>query len=225
MNNTTEQTANDRFAAVDAETMQILKGRVSDGSRNSYETRNIRFLVWIFDNKEDHGGLLKSSLLRAMETAHETDRARRTKAGRPSKLRDALRAVCRRWLKAITPSDPETHPVELADLTFTIFARYLATFKKRVQNKRMREEGEAATILIRLGSSAFDRACSSLSHLYLECRLDKEAVSKDLWAQLSTYKKGSRRAGAKERKKLGLSTVEEKNICPSWATASLQGSF
>ena len=160
-----------------------------------------------------------------METAHETDRARRTKAGRPSKLRDALRAVCRSWLKAIIPKEPETHPVELGALTFTIFARYLATFKKRVQNRRMRGEDEAETVLIRLGSSAFDRACSSLSHLYLEGGLDKEVVSKDLWVQLLTYKKGSCRAGAKERKKLGLSTVEEKNICPSWATASLQGSF
>jgi hypothetical protein len=207
-------TSESRYAAVDAETMQVLKGRVSDGSRENYESTNVKFLVWIYDNQEDHGGLLKSSLLREMETAHETDGARRTAAGRPSKLRDTLRAVCRRWLKAITPSDPETHPVELADLTFTIFARYLATFKKRVQNKRMREEGEAATILIRLGSSAFDRACSSLSHLYLECRLDKEAVSKDLWAQLSTYKKGSRRAGAKERKKLGLTTVEGKKHLP-----------
>ena len=214
MNNTTELTANNRFAAVDAETMQILKGRVSDGSRTSYETGNIRFLVWIFDNKEDHGGLLKSSLLGEMNTAHEKDRARRTKAGRPSKLRDALRAVCRSWLKAITPNEPETHPVELGALTFTIFARYLATFKKRVLNRRMRGEDEAETVLIRLGSSAFDRACSSLSHLYLEVGLDKEVVSKDLWVQLSTYKKGSRRAGAKERNKLGLSTVEGKKHLP-----------
>ena len=214
MNDATELTSDNRFAAVDAETTQILKGRVSDGSRNSYETGNIKFLVWIFDNKEDHGGLLKSSLLGAMETAHEKDRARRTKAGRPSKLRDYLRAVCRKWLKAITPSDPETHPVELRSLTFTIFARYLGTYKKRVQNKRMRGEGEAATVMIRLGASSFDRACSSLSHLYLEVGLDKEVVSKDLWMQLSTYKKGSRRAGAKERKKLGLSTVEGKKNLP-----------
>ena len=95
MNDASELTSDNRFAAVDAKTMQILKGRVSDGSRNSYETGNIKFLVWIFDNKEDHGGLLKSSPLRAMETAHEKDRARRTKADCPGKLRDELRAVCR----------------------------------------------------------------------------------------------------------------------------------
>jgi len=149
-----------------------------------------------------------------MEIAHETDVARRTRAGHPSKLRNALGAVCRRWLKAITPNDPKTHPVELRALTFIIFARYLGTFKKRVQNKRMREEGKAATILIHLGLSVFDLACSSLSHLYLQCGIDKEVVSKDLWAQVSTYKKGSRCAGAKERKKLGLSTVEGKKQLP-----------
>ena len=106
MNNTVKQTVNDRFAAVDAETMQILKGHVSNGSRDSYKTGNIRFLVWIFDNKEDHGGLLKSSPHRAMETVHETDRARRTKACRPSKLRNELCAVCRSWLKEIMPNEP-----------------------------------------------------------------------------------------------------------------------
>jgi hypothetical protein len=52
-------TSDSRFAAVDAETMQILKHRVSNSSRDSYKTGNIKFLVWIFDNKEDYGGLLK----------------------------------------------------------------------------------------------------------------------------------------------------------------------
>ena len=133
----TELTANDRFAAVDAETAQIVKGRVINSSCNCYESGNIKFLVWVYNNKEDHSGLLKPSLLCAMETAHKTDRARRTRAGRPSKLRDALRAVCRSWLKAITSNKPETHPVELGALTFTIFVRYLVTYKKRVQNRQM----------------------------------------------------------------------------------------
>ena len=54
----------------------------------------------------------------------------------------------------IMPNKPETHPVKLGALTFTIFARYLATFKKRVQNRLMRGEDEDETVLIRLGSSA-----------------------------------------------------------------------
>ena len=113
MDDAAKPTTNDRVAVVDAETAQILKGRVSDNSCNYYESGNIKFLVLVYDNKEDHSGLLKLSLLRAMETAHETDRARRTRACRPSKLRDALRAVCRSWLKAITPNKAEAHHVEL----------------------------------------------------------------------------------------------------------------
>ena len=73
-------------------------------------------------------------------------------------------------MKAITPNDPETHVVMRGALTFTIFVRYLVTYKKRVQNRQMRGEGEAATVMIRLGSSAFDLTCSSLSHLQPSCR-------------------------------------------------------
>mmetsp|Transcript_17221 Transcript_17221/g.27849 ORF Transcript_17221/g.27849 Transcript_17221/m.27849 type:complete len:136 (-) Transcript_17221:567-974(-) len=124
-------TSDNRFAVVDTETMEVLKGCMSNGSRNNYESTNVKFIVWIYDNQEDHDGLLKPNLLREMETAHETDVARRMRAGHPSKLCNALCAVCRRWLKVITPNDPETHPVELRALTFTIFVRYLGTFKKR----------------------------------------------------------------------------------------------
>ena len=95
MNNTIELTASNRFDAIDAETTQVLKGRVSPGSRDSYETANIRFLLWIFDNRKDHGGLVKPCLLGAMEAAHEKYRARRTKAGHPSKLCDVICAICK----------------------------------------------------------------------------------------------------------------------------------
>ena len=79
-------TSESRYSAVDAETIQVLKGRVSDGSRENYESTNVKFLVWIYDNQEDHGGLLKSSLLREMETAHKTD-------GRAG-LQPAIQASC-----------------------------------------------------------------------------------------------------------------------------------
>ena len=65
-------------------------------------------------------------------------------------------------------------------------------------------------IHIRLSASSFDSACSSLAHLYHDCHIDREVVSKDLWTKLGTYKKGSRREVAQERKKLGLSMTEEK---------------
>ena len=128
MRDTAELTANNRFASVDAETAQILKGRVSNNSRNCYESGNIKFLVWVYDNKEDHSRILKSSLLCTTETAYKTDRVRRARAGRPSKLHDALRAVCRSWLKETTLNDPETYTNDLEAFTFTMFACYLGTY-------------------------------------------------------------------------------------------------
>ena len=69
-------------------------------------------------------------------------------------------------------------------------------------------------IHIRLSASSFDSACSSLAHLYHDCHIDREVVSKDLWKKLNTYKKGSRREAARERKKLGLSMTEGKKHLP-----------
>ena len=187
---------------------------MSNSSCNCYESGNIKFLVWVYENTENNDGLLKLSLLRAMETTNETDRERSTRAGRPSKLRNALRVVCRIRLKAITPNKPKTQLVELGALSFTIFTCFLVTYKKRVQNRQLRWEGKAATVMISMCSWAFELACSSLNQFYREEGLDKEVVSKDLLGQLSTYTKGSRRAGSKERKKVGLSTVERTTHLP-----------
>jgi hypothetical protein len=114
-------------------------------------------------------------------------------------------------LRSITPEDPSSRPVNLDLLTFKIFARFLSTFKKSVM-KRKRSSGdnmniEYEEVQIRLGISSFDGACSALSHLYLECGLDKEVISKELWNKLSTYKKGSRRKSTKEKKKLGMPSI------------------
>ena len=68
---------------------------------------------------------------------------------------------------------------------------------------------------IRLSASSFDQACSSLAHLYHDCNIDRtQGVSKDLWTKLGTYKNGSHREAARERKKLGLSTTEGKKHLP-----------
>ena len=54
----------------------------------------------------------------------------------------------------------------------------------------------------------------SETHLYLECGIDEEKTSKELWTQLSSYKKGSRRLAVKERKQLGLAATEGKKPLP-----------
>ena len=80
--------------------------------------------------------------------------------------------------------------------------------------KRSRSGADDAAVLIRLSPSAFEGATSALTHLYTECGLDKHVVSKELWRSLAIYKQGSRRTSAKEKKELGLSTVEGKKHMP-----------
>ena len=165
----------DPFSATDAETRRIMQNRVVTSARDQYEGQNIRFILWIFDDKDHYGHILAPALLAALTTEVERDRARRTERGAPSKKRDYARALIRKWLKNIDADLPKTHPILLKDLTYTIYSRYLNTFKKSVRTRN----AEGGQTEIRLSPSAFDGALSALSHLYTGCGLDKSA-SKDL---------------------------------------------
>ena len=122
--------------------------------------------------------------------------------------------------------------LNVAKLDFRVFSRYLATFKKIIQKKKYGDQDgvedrnvvmDTEDIHIRLSASSFDSSCSSLAHLYHDCHIDREVVSKELWRKLGTYKKGSRREAARERKKLGLSMTEGKKHLPFAAYRYLAG--
>ena len=107
----------DAFADVDAETRLVMRNRVNPDVNAKYETENVKFLVWLFDNRQHYSGLVKPALLNELAAAAALDRARKTKAGYASKLRDHVRATCRQWLGDVDVKRPETHPIKLTDLT------------------------------------------------------------------------------------------------------------
>ena len=202
-----------QFDAVDAETRAVMQSRVNSAVRDKYETENIKFMLWLYDHRENYGALVKPALLEELGPQHDRDRARRTLAGHRCKLRDYVRHTCRQWLRGIDTDRSATHPLELTDLLFPVYARYLNSFKK-VARKRSRGGAQEEVVAIRLSQSAFDGATSALTHLYTECGLDKQKISNELWRNLAIYKKGSRRTSAKEKKKLGISTAEGKKHMP-----------
>ena len=196
----------DPFVVADAETKAILHGRVASSSRLSYDNRNVNLMIWLYDNRDRTPALLEPLLMPELNRADEEDKARRTTRGRPTKSRTSLRDACKLALGRIEPNSHTSHPIKLKDLDFVVFSRYLATFKKKITRKRRTQEVvmEGNKAIVRLSHSSFDGACSALSHLYNDCGLDKDAISQDLWHKLGSYKRGSRRAGAQQKKKLGL---------------------
>ena len=199
----------DTFAAADAETANILQGRIADRSRSIYESGSVKFMVWLHDTASSHPNILSPQLLDRMKSAHLEDQQRQTKGGKPSTSRSSIRAAARASIHGIVAEDTETHPLNFADLTFLVFSRYLSTFKKAIK-----ERGEDSPT-IRLSKASFDGACSALSFLFHECGVRRDVGnSKVLWTKLGTYKRGSSRRGAQERKKLGVSTVEGKKHLP-----------
>ena len=63
-NNDTHEEEEDAEVAMDRETRFIMKQRIAESTRNNYETRNINFILWIFDNREKYGELLEPSFSR-----------------------------------------------------------------------------------------------------------------------------------------------------------------
>jgi len=175
-------------------------------------------MLWLFDMGKNYRHLFEPSIITKLEDANAMDKKRRTQRGKPSKKKDNLRSACQDWLRNIRPSDPTSLPINLEILDFTIFTRYLYTFKKKVKKRDSEgnvsvDDGEKT---IWLSPSSFDGACSALSHLFTESGISKEKtdITKELWTKLSSFKKGTRRVLAKEKKKLGLSTIEGKKPLP-----------
>ena len=62
--------------------------------------------------------------------SHEEDCARRTKSGKPSKLRTSLNKSIQEALSNISADDPSTHPLYLNKLNFHTLACFLSTLSK-----------------------------------------------------------------------------------------------
>jgi hypothetical protein len=203
---------------MDEETDAVMKERVKTSTREGYTSRNVTFMIWLFDSNKYHD-LINADVLELMTSANRKDKDKRTKKGKPTKKRDELRGVCAKSLEEKEP------PIKVESLTFQIFSRYLTTFKKSVATKRKsptvsegteaEEDGNvriSEKTTIRLASSSYSGACSALSYLFTEAGISKECneTTRDLWLKLSQYNKGSRRLGGKEKRSLGISTEEGK---------------
>ena len=55
------------FDAVDAETRQVMQSRVNTSVRRNYETQNVKFIVWLFDQGEHYIQILKPGLVVELE--------------------------------------------------------------------------------------------------------------------------------------------------------------
>ena len=77
----------DVFDSADQEAQALLRGRISDSPRGTYELKLISFMVWLFANRSTFGEYVNSTLLERIYEAATIDKAQRTVAGRPSKER------------------------------------------------------------------------------------------------------------------------------------------
>ena len=189
--------------AADAETGNVIDAYISPKTREKYIVRLTNFVTWVFDNSPKYDFLLHDDFIEEMKLHHSQDKNHVTKNGTPSKMRTNLRTFVKESIRAIKDEKEETHFLHLQHLNFTIYTRYLSTFKKLLSSssKKRRSEGDTVgkvgDVMIRLSSSTYEGECSALSFLFRKIGMIK---THDLFDKLSRYKKGSRRFRAKEKK-------------------------
>ena len=174
-------------------------------------------MVWLFDMGKSYRHLFEPSIISKLEEAHAMNEKKRTKWNKPSKKREYLHSVCQDLQRKIRPSDPSSRPINLEILDFTTFTRYLYTFKKKVKKRTSEGNalvGDGKNKTIRISPSPFDGACSALSHLFTKSGNTKEKtdITKKLWTKLSSFKKGTRRVSAKEKKAWIVNDWREKPL-------------
>ena len=113
------------------ETDSVMKQWVTQSTRDNYERSMKAFLMWLFESNGTYPDFLESNLYQRMREANRIDQARRTRAARPCKKPDSIRAVLRSSLRNIKSDMEKSIPIKLDQLTFTIFLRYLAHSKRR----------------------------------------------------------------------------------------------
>ena len=109
-----------------------------------------------------------------------------TTQSKRSKSIYGIRAVCREALRTIKPYFQASIPVKLEHLTFTVFYRFLSTFKKKKFKRGIQDKvtGDDQDVEVRLSISTYEGECSELSHLYHDSGKNNEATSPQLWSKL-----------------------------------------
>jgi hypothetical protein len=207
----------------DAETKELMKNYIADSTQGSYANRQVNFLLWVFDlyQQSTNLGVLKESTVERMKEADAEDKARRTRAGRPSKKRTSLRNLIKHLLQQVDSEDEDTIFIRLDKLAFKQFTRYLARFKKVIHSRKEKdnnatgpptnigEQNGEDPILVRMSTSTYEGECAALANLFKKTGCKREEI---MWNKLSQYKKGCRRAIANEKQELGLRLSEGKKV-------------
>ena len=122
--------------AQNEELEKIMKGVVADSSGDQYTTRNLKFILWVYDHPS-HKNIIVPCLLDTMNGAQEDLDAKRITA---TQHKMAVRLVVKTCLTQMVRTDPSTCPIKLQNLNFTIFSEYLMSLKRvKVKKKRKRK--------------------------------------------------------------------------------------
>lgn len=200
-----------------ADTREMLNSQISKKSRQAYESHLIRFIIWLFDNRNNFSSgscpfsaVVPSDFLASLEEGHARDEISLTVRGEKRKGRQHLRGAARHKVTHVDPLDLSTHPLILQKLNFDIMSDYFFSLTKPLT--KLNDDGrEVVDEMMRLRPTAsyYDGISSALSFLFQVCKVPKDVNQdvKDMWPEMARYKKGSARIGAEQKQMFGIRKI------------------
>ena len=125
------------------------------------------------------------------------DKSQENKTGRKKRklgMRKNQRKVCNNWLDSLDNDTTKNCPINLANLNFEIFSRYIST--------RKTVKGEY------LSKITYGGMQSGLSHLYRCCDLE---IPDNFSADMTTLMQGMKRTVARDKQKKGTRVEDGKS--------------
>ena len=132
-------------------TESVMKQRVHKLTREIYKRSNITFILWLFYQHKKYPSLMQPTLYDMIKTKNLENIYWMPTRCKWSKSRHVIRSVCLKALRTINPYAQASMLVKLENLTFTIFSRFLRTFKKKVEEGVNKSKEQVTTRLLRLG--------------------------------------------------------------------------
>lgn len=168
------------FEENDKEVQNILSEVVTKRSKNTYRIHNVTFIFWLFDTSLYRDTCLDKDFVMELKKAanedviyDENEKNKTRKKKRKLGMRKNQRKVCKNWLDSLDNDKSQKCPINLANLNFEIFSRYIST--------RKTDKGGY------LSKITYGGMQSGLSHLYRCCDME---IPEDFSADMTTLMQG-----------------------------------
>ena len=192
-NKKTNKQKNSTMQFRNAAVIQLESNSKALNTKRRYNCTNYKFILWLYQHRDEYVGFLKEEALRQLTEADKRDLNECGQNNVARRKYKHFRAKTMELLEATTPSASNC-PVDMRKVSYDVLASYLTSMKTEEDNYK--------------GMSTYDGSRSSIMHLMKQ---DNVYPDHKLNEKICNLLKGFRRTVQQQKVELGLSLDEGKD--------------